>query len=340
MPPGRLPREVFQACPTGRRPRGRPRTRWRDYVSRLAWERLGIPRKSWRKCLGNHNGSTPLVLAKRRGVNKDAIRLLEGLEEQEVKGFNRGPHSKLETMQMADSESAMESHSLLNPNLQSSEGVLSSFRTTWQEFVEDLGFWRVLLLLVVIALLSLGIAYYVSGILPFSTSQLELVILGDPVTFPDPEKCAPDEPAELHRIGGSGSRRVAARIEGVWRPDPDYEGRVSEESPRFTFSRSVYTDTGLYQLTCGGLSAEIHLNVLFGFDASVSEGGAVRLDCHYSTSGSHVDSVRWEKDGKVVLERSLSSGKTEGSEPRASFPPWQRQRRGLVSAPGCGPAAG
>ncbi|KAA8582743.1 hypothetical protein FQN60_006414 [Etheostoma spectabile] len=100
----------------------------------------------------NHNGSTPLVLAKRRGVNKDAIRLLEGLEEQEVKGFNRGPHSKLETMQMADSE-----------------------RTTWQEFVEDLGFWRVLLLLVVIALLSLGIAYYVSGVLPFSSSQLELV---------------------------------------------------------------------------------------------------------------------------------------------------------------------
>ncbi|KAI3356639.1 hypothetical protein L3Q82_017837 [Scortum barcoo] len=25
------------------RPRGRPRTRWRDYVSRLAWERLGVP---------------------------------------------------------------------------------------------------------------------------------------------------------------------------------------------------------------------------------------------------------------------------------------------------------
>ncbi|KAI3351308.1 hypothetical protein L3Q82_005854 [Scortum barcoo] len=31
-------------CPTGRRrPQGRPKTRWRDYVSRLAWERLGIP---------------------------------------------------------------------------------------------------------------------------------------------------------------------------------------------------------------------------------------------------------------------------------------------------------
>uniref|UniRef100_A0A8C9VLN8 Reverse transcriptase domain-containing protein n=1 Tax=Scleropages formosus TaxID=113540 RepID=A0A8C9VLN8_SCLFO len=46
MPPGRLPGEVFRACPTGRRPRGRPRTRWRDYVSRLAWERTpwGSPR--------------------------------------------------------------------------------------------------------------------------------------------------------------------------------------------------------------------------------------------------------------------------------------------------------
>ncbi|KAK3517717.1 hypothetical protein QTP70_016386 [Hemibagrus guttatus] len=43
MPPGRLPGEVFRACPTGKRPRGRPRTRWRDYVFRLAWEHLVVP---------------------------------------------------------------------------------------------------------------------------------------------------------------------------------------------------------------------------------------------------------------------------------------------------------
>nr|KAF6426050.1 ankyrin repeat domain 46 [Molossus molossus] len=55
----------------------------------------------------NHQGATPLVLAKRRGVNKDVIRLLESLEEQEVKGFNRGTHSKLETMQTAESESCL-----------------------------------------------------------------------------------------------------------------------------------------------------------------------------------------------------------------------------------------
>ena len=40
--PGHLPREVFLACPTGRRPRGRPRTCWSDYVIQLAWEYLGI----------------------------------------------------------------------------------------------------------------------------------------------------------------------------------------------------------------------------------------------------------------------------------------------------------
>lgn len=123
----------------------------------------------------NHNGATPLVLAKRRGVNKDALHLLEGLEEQEVKGFNRSSHSSLEKMHVAENESAMESHSLLNPHLHHSDGVLSSFRTTWQEFVEDLGFWRVILLLLVIGLLSLGIAYYVSGVLPFTPNQLELV---------------------------------------------------------------------------------------------------------------------------------------------------------------------
>ncbi|KAK3534690.1 hypothetical protein QTP86_020345 [Hemibagrus guttatus] len=43
MPPGHLSGEVFRACPSRKRPRGRPRTHWRDYVSRLTWECLGIP---------------------------------------------------------------------------------------------------------------------------------------------------------------------------------------------------------------------------------------------------------------------------------------------------------
>ena len=55
MPPGRLPGEVFQAHPTGRRPRGRPRTRWRDYVSRLAWERLRVPPEELEEVAGDRD---------------------------------------------------------------------------------------------------------------------------------------------------------------------------------------------------------------------------------------------------------------------------------------------
>lgn len=65
---------------------------------------------SFCELFSNHQGATPLVLAKRRGVNKDVIRLLESLEEQEVKGFNRGTHSKLETMQTAESERYLRYH--------------------------------------------------------------------------------------------------------------------------------------------------------------------------------------------------------------------------------------
>ena len=53
--PGRLPGEVFRARPTGRRPRGRPRTRQRDNVSRLAWERLGVPPEELEEVAGDRD---------------------------------------------------------------------------------------------------------------------------------------------------------------------------------------------------------------------------------------------------------------------------------------------
>ena len=36
-------KKLLCSTPIGRRPRGRPRTRWRDYVEDLSWSRLGIP---------------------------------------------------------------------------------------------------------------------------------------------------------------------------------------------------------------------------------------------------------------------------------------------------------
>ncbi|KAK3572407.1 hypothetical protein QTP86_032624 [Hemibagrus guttatus] len=61
MPPGRLPGEVFRACPTGKRPRGTPRTRWRDYVSRLAWERLGVPLEELEEVSGERETRTEVM---------------------------------------------------------------------------------------------------------------------------------------------------------------------------------------------------------------------------------------------------------------------------------------
>ncbi len=43
MPPGFFPKEVSQASPAKKRPQGRHRYRWRDYISALAWECLGMP---------------------------------------------------------------------------------------------------------------------------------------------------------------------------------------------------------------------------------------------------------------------------------------------------------
>ena len=39
----RTAKQLMDAFPSGKRPSGRPRTRWRNYVEDLAWFRLGIP---------------------------------------------------------------------------------------------------------------------------------------------------------------------------------------------------------------------------------------------------------------------------------------------------------
>ena len=40
---GHVTRMSQERIAIGRRPRGRPRTRWQDYVEVLSWSRLGIP---------------------------------------------------------------------------------------------------------------------------------------------------------------------------------------------------------------------------------------------------------------------------------------------------------
>ena len=39
----RTAKQLMDALPSGKRPRGRPKTRWRNYVEDLAWSRVEIP---------------------------------------------------------------------------------------------------------------------------------------------------------------------------------------------------------------------------------------------------------------------------------------------------------
>ena len=41
-PQERLPKQALHAKANGRRPVGRPRTRWTDYIEDLGWNRLGL----------------------------------------------------------------------------------------------------------------------------------------------------------------------------------------------------------------------------------------------------------------------------------------------------------
>ncbi|KAI3360664.1 hypothetical protein L3Q82_002530 [Scortum barcoo] len=61
MPPGRLPREVFQACPTGRRPREDPGHAGETMSLGLAWERLGIPPEELEEVSGVGEGSVEVI---------------------------------------------------------------------------------------------------------------------------------------------------------------------------------------------------------------------------------------------------------------------------------------
>ncbi|XP_061892442.1 uncharacterized protein LOC133642332 [Entelurus aequoreus] len=80
MPPERLPKEVFRARPTGRRPRGRPRTRWEDYV----WpgNASGSPRKSWTKWMGRRKSRLPCLGCCPRDPTSDKRKKMDGRKKK------------------------------------------------------------------------------------------------------------------------------------------------------------------------------------------------------------------------------------------------------------------
>uniref|UniRef100_UPI00358FAFFD ankyrin repeat domain-containing protein 46-like n=1 Tax=Myxine glutinosa TaxID=7769 RepID=UPI00358FAFFD len=99
----------------------------------------------------NHQGATPLMMARRRGVPDDVLRLLEALEEQ---------HGGLSGMAVAENDSVLER--LLSPGRPREHAVMAGMCGLWRELISELGLGVVLLLLAGLALLSLAIAYFVS----------------------------------------------------------------------------------------------------------------------------------------------------------------------------------
>lgn len=131
-------------------------------------------------------------------------------------------------------------------------------------------------------------------------------IVGDPVQFP--VNCPINWTAELYREDGTGNPPlVAARRDGVCTSGDGFTDRLDLKSC-FSFTRSLYTDTGLYEIRCGGRREHIQLDVVVASELSVSEGEQVTLRCYYKTAGGQVEALRWDKNGVMVLEVDLSTG--------------------------------
>ena len=79
----RTVKQLMNDFPSGKRPRGRPRTSWRNYVKDLAWWRLGIPLAELPlyylqeiEMLGDSNSAAPAT-AKGQASKKKYTKLIQ-----------------------------------------------------------------------------------------------------------------------------------------------------------------------------------------------------------------------------------------------------------------------
>ncbi|TKS66050.1 hypothetical protein D9C73_000106 [Collichthys lucidus] len=145
------------------------------------------------------------------------------------------------------------------------------------------------------------------------------VILGNSVMYPKTTNCST---GRLKRVEAHGDRAVTDRVHGVCTPSKDYKDRV-DPNECFAFKHSVYTDTGLFELTCGSLRENIQLDVVVAFNASVTQGEPVKLECHIIPH-EYMEFIQWERNGTWVLHFNLSTRETKygtGFEGRVRLAP-------------------
>ncbi|TKS66011.1 hypothetical protein D9C73_000067 [Collichthys lucidus] len=85
-------------------------------------------------------------------------------------------------------------------------------------------------------------------------------------------------------------------------------GFILLQTVAFDFGQS--SDTGLFELTCGSLKENIQLDVVVAFHASVTEGEAVKLECHIIPH-EYMEFIQWERNGTWVLHFNLSTRETK-----------------------------
>ncbi|CAH1268513.1 ANKRD46 [Branchiostoma lanceolatum] len=122
----------------------------------------------------NSHGLTPYMLAVRRGVKKQVLQLLERQLSQDSRQLYMQPQEE-KLLLAAYSPERIETLEHLPTHPSSSPGLWRSVIHDWGQFVEDVGQKRLICLLVVMACLSLFVAYKVTGIVPLMDTREERI---------------------------------------------------------------------------------------------------------------------------------------------------------------------
>lgn len=153
---------------------------------------------------------------------------------------------------------------------------------------------------------------FVFSLLCCTSSEFIQTLVGQNLSLVSRGRCLKSTKGSVVQVPPHGSSRDVARIvDGVWTPRPDFEGRFSPGGA-VEFKDAAFSDNGVYELTCSSLpkTVIIQVEVLVPFQVRASVGQSVRLPCHFLTAGVKVESVRWDRDSDLVLQKDLKLRET------------------------------
>ncbi|XP_019212084.1 uncharacterized protein LOC109200956 [Oreochromis niloticus] len=173
------------------------------------------------------------------------------------------------------------------------------------------------------------IPLFISGV----SGKLIQAAAGDDVKFPLTEECMKGRGTLKRRLQDDSLHSVGD-LDGSWKPAPGYINRFSQSSDSVILTSADISDEGYYEFDCNNKKEEsAQLQVFIPSDVFVHEGEDAILPCRSITAGQWVKSVRWRRDGEVVLVLDVRSGKTTSGngfdESRVSIPSDWNQRANL-----------